>query len=549
MQSMARGLVAHRWRVGTLLVLLALVGLLDTSASGARSAQPLGAPSSTWTFLGSPGPEPIVSLIPSPSWPRGFLFAVQQVPGADPRVPHAAVSSVDGGRSWEPIRLQNQEAIPRSSPLVAAGPGSAAVAFLSAPDREGVAVLHRSTDATRWDPVLEAAGLPTISPNFATDGMVLLAATTGLYRSVDAGATWELVLPGPIKEIYFSPSYAIDGLLLAHSHRSLHRSVDAGASWQLVLDGGLAVHAFAPVFSPDFLERGIVIIPARGFLVRSRDWGATWEEQPGIPEGAWGVRFSPAFARDGTVFLAAGLAPSLGRGSESGTTPDLPGDVGLWISTDAGESWGPTADGLEIDGETYMNIRALAVSPNYEEDGAVFAVGMGPRNRPCGIGPGRSAALFLSRDQGRRWALGLAGLGSCTPQATIEFSRGHHDDGIALLSYANASSSAAQGCSVAVTSDWGANWRSASYSAFLGSCQRLLLEFRGKVVVVILARFIRGENLYLSLDAGESWEGLTPPSDSSGIVTALAPSPFFADDATLVVGTSSGEVWAVQLDL
>jgi photosystem II stability/assembly factor-like uncharacterized protein len=165
----------------------------------------------------------------------------------------------------------------------------------------------------------------TFSPAYARDGVLFLEAGGALYRSADAGSTWQKVLePGPLAlRASFSPDYARDGTILIQQGNSIYRSVDRGATWQLLPAAPWQpADEVALQLSPTFgQDRTVLAWGLPGLLYGSRDGGQSWQDlRAGLPAGGGGIRqvvFSPAYAQDGLLFLVpygGGLYKRAGQG-------------------------------------------------------------------------------------------------------------------------------------------------------------------------------------------------------------------------------------------
>jgi photosystem II stability/assembly factor-like uncharacterized protein len=144
-------------------------------------------------------------------------------------------------------------------------------------------------------------------------------------------------MTGTVSALYVSPAYARDQTLLATVGGKLCRSTDGGQSW-VRLRGGL---------------------PELGEYV------------PTVH-----VAFSPAFGEDHTLFYSAFLGETHGEG--------------VYRSTDGGETWQPSSDGLYD-----LRIHRVVPSPRYAVDATVLAY--------AHIQQGQ--ALYRSTDGGTQWSL------------------------------------------------------------------------------------------------------------------------------------------------
>src|SRR5436190_13126796 len=277
------------WRrvVGVLGLLAALSGAQSGLALPSRQA------GTTWGRLGPPGPQRIVALAPAPNWPQqGLLLAVRER-GAPVSPLHELVRTRDGGATWERL-----PAPANSITQIALAPGrvSGAVPVAFAVTRSGI---YRSTDAgSTWQQALAALGdtasssgpdpVFTLSPTFAADGLAFYAPAARLYRSTDGGTSWQQVLS------------VADAPLL-----------DAGTLTLPDGDGypGDPYHPWTrpTVFaSPDVARDGLAVYAARGRVYHSQDGGATWTlvDVPGGQQ-VQQVLVAPDFASSQTLFLAA----------------------------------------------------------------------------------------------------------------------------------------------------------------------------------------------------------------------------------------------------
>ncbi len=172
------------------------------------------------------------------------------------------------------------------------------------------------------------------------DPRVLIAGTrpAALYRSTNAGDTWtQLATPGicefseinmgptRVTQILFDP-YAADTLWASVEIGGLYRSTDRGKTWTF-LDRGLVsgdVHGIAIVQKPG-ASATILCTTNRG-LHRSEDQGESWTFQPLDSPWQYTRAVVPRLDHSGIVFLTNGNGP--------------PGSTGkLLRSRDYGVTW------------------------------------------------------------------------------------------------------------------------------------------------------------------------------------------------------------------
>lgn len=195
---------------------------------------------------------------------------------------------------------------------------------------------------------------------------------TGMYRSTDAGATWEnvgLETSGAFGRIAVDPSNpqrvfaaATGNLFVPGGERGLYRSDDGGDTWNLVLPGANdttgAVDVSIDPKNPDNIlvamwdhyrtpEKRVYAGPGSG-VWRSTDGGDTWTQSPEIvmedpnETGRIGVAFSPADPDRAYAIIANKLDGRFGamfRSDDGGATWEkLPGDSNL-VATQSSYGW------------------------------------------------------------------------------------------------------------------------------------------------------------------------------------------------------------------
>lgn len=178
-----------------------------------------------------------------------------------------------------------------------------------------------------------------------------------------------------------SPRFAVDGLALAATNVGLFRFADDGRSWQRAGNMGyVAVRCVA--FDP---SGAAFATTQSGTLARSTDGGNDWRT---LDLWAFGPINALAFAtdEDGRPCLFAAT------------------DEGIYRSMDGGASWQSANFGL-LD----LEILCLACSPNFAEDGVIWA-------------GGANGGLYRSRNGGRAWREAGHGLSDAAVQC-LEFSK------------------------------------------------------------------------------------------------------------------------------
>jgi photosystem II stability/assembly factor-like uncharacterized protein len=325
-------------RCSLISLLMLILAASATSPVLAAAAKPAPAPDAKTGLQDLPELKALKYRLVGPAW-GGRVARVTGVPG-DPHIYYAATASggvwksTDGGVDWSPI-FDDQ---PVSSI------GSIAVA----PSDPNV--------------VYVGSGEANIRGNVALGN--------GIYKSVDAGKTWNHVWTqeGQIGQMVVHPTNPdiAFAAVLGHAfgpnpERGVYRTTDGGRTWKQVLkknaDTGASAVTLDPS-NPNILFAGLWEArrypwdlksggPGSGLYV-SRDGGDTWKALTanGLPEGTWGK-------------IGVAVAPSDGRRvyalieAEKG---------GLFRSDDGGENWTLASGSHELRQRAWY-YTTLTVSP------------------------------------------------------------------------------------------------------------------------------------------------------------------------------------------
>lgn len=198
----------------------------------------------------------------------------------------------------------------------------------------------------------------------------------GMYRSTDAGASWQhigLEHAGAISRVRVHPTdptrlwVAVLGQIFGgNPERGVYRSTDAGETWEHVLsisaDAGASDLELDP-FNPRVLYAAAWRVERKpwtlidgsdeGGLFRSTDGGDTWDRlEGGLPTGVLGrIGVSASPARRGRLWTIVTAAD--GRG-------------GIFRSEDRGDTWKRVSDEPELltRGWYYSHLHADPADPN-----------------------------------------------------------------------------------------------------------------------------------------------------------------------------------------
>lgn len=312
-------------------------------------------PTDEWTAVSD--------VVLSPSFPDDMtLFAV---------VGTSLFYSTDGGDNWMEITLPfhiRGTTVEVSLSPVYARDGTLLVGLDCTP--VGGGILRSADEGRHW--IRANSGLTDLGiadlifPTGYGDDRTVFArgCFDGVFRSTDGGTTWQAASPRMASEdeqetlhqLVVSPTYAQDQTLWALSSSHLYRSKDAGESWQRADEGLEGLELDKLVLSPGYGTHETALVTAgRGIYVTRND-GGRWEQMELPLEELWvtDLFLSPGFATDGVLFVLGFDGEYLDR---------------LFRSADGGVTWLDVGERIP---DAYHT--ALALSPRYSEDGLVFLV-------------------------------------------------------------------------------------------------------------------------------------------------------------------------------
>ena len=302
--------------------------------------------------------------------------------------------SRDGGRRWE--RSWPDEADPAIAALAAADGASGPILLASTLEQ-----LYRSADGgTTWDALAPDAApalrvitpLPPGGPGTAFLGVGAVQVdgheTAGIVLTEDGGLSWRAVgqiragAPGwslEVGALAASPAYWQDRTLVARGVETradgqattrVWRSTDGGRSWAVWLEepGSFGPSLPSTLLMPPSSPSGSAILAAVAGSVATPIAGS-WERQGGQRRPVW--RWAGLGETVASV-TALAVPPGDRSGTATGRTVYAGSNAGPFVSRDGGRTFQPWADGYAGGG-----VVALAVSPDFDRDRLVLAVGVG----------------------------------------------------------------------------------------------------------------------------------------------------------------------------
>jgi photosystem II stability/assembly factor-like uncharacterized protein len=287
-------------------------------------------------------------------------------------------TSHDKGNNWvlvSPVQFGPDHHL--ETVVISPGFENDGVVFIG-PSQHEEASIHRSTDwGYTWETLtLPEAGYPVfnVSGDFAVDQTLVLAIDQHLYKSTDAGDSWDpvsLELPFSPDILELSPDFAVDSSIwIAGYGEGIRVSSNGGQSWGDLTNDIEPFVTDLEISAGYTADQTLFATIYNDGMFRSDNGGASWlslGEPTFSPD--FRIELSPSFQSDGTLFAGA-------SGISNG---------GAFRSTDRGDTWVDiTSDLLD------WYLPTIAVSPKFGEDSTlIMATTMGP--------------LYISEDAGDTW--------------------------------------------------------------------------------------------------------------------------------------------------
>lgn len=301
----------------------------------------------SWKRLGTPSQaNPVNSLYALPNSEGQALLA---------GTTEGIYLSQDGGKSWQLVCAE------LGAVLSLAGAGQLVVA-----GTYDSGVWQSADGGHTWESLsqgLAARGLARLVA--AGDSLFALGPNEGLWRTRDGGRSWAKVegLAAHLPLSAFAvarPAPGEEVLLVSSVMSGLLRSTDGGATWQVALEGP---DVLAFLVAEGAGDRRVWATTADGEVLLSDDLGASWTPLSTDAKGERGLLLiaSPHLADDDTLLL--GTAAEVGWRKRPA--------IHIWRSTDGGRNWRKILD--QPTTATWLDAVAPPAPRRKPYDGAYFA--------------------------------------------------------------------------------------------------------------------------------------------------------------------------------
>ncbi len=260
------------------------------------------------------------------------------------------LKSNDAGNHWDIVPIANAKKRGNRGMIIVTSPNFASDKTIYLGTQYGI--IHRSTNGGASFEFIGDVGNRDfnesisllISPDFSSDKTLYALGPEGVYKTVDAGKTWQPTATGnALKDIHIlqlamSPNYKLDQMLLAGTRSGILQTTDGGKTWAKlagnpdVETGYVEGIAISPNYQSD--RTFLVSVKGKG-LFQTVDGGKTFSQigqalldrnyqlakMGDVPSAGIPIQFSPTYASDRTIY---------GFGSAKGE---------VFKSTDAGNTW------------------------------------------------------------------------------------------------------------------------------------------------------------------------------------------------------------------
>ena len=399
-------------KIHAALFLFALLASLASAglAAGAGDNGPDSSASHllSWEVTGPLGGD-VRSLVVDPQDPQRLYFGT---------IDGQIYTTTDGGDTWSRLEGFNRPGLLIDNLII--DPRDSKVIYAAANKYKEAGGFFKTTDGGKsWSEAaqLKGEGIHSLTQSESNPDLLLVGTTKGVWRSSDAGETWEQLDTSATPGLIDVESLAIDprntNVYYAGTWYLPYKSTDGGKSWGITKTG---IIDDSDIFAIEIDDRNSnhVIMSACSGIYETRNAGEAWRKVNGIPSQSRRTRSilqNPA--KPDTIYAGTteGFWMSTNGGGDWKVTtnrqsfevnaiavhPKNPDTVyigtnnyGVMISRDGGRNFAPSNGG-------YSGRRAYAILPDREKPGRIYATTI---NTATGGG-----YFYVSNDNGETWQL------------------------------------------------------------------------------------------------------------------------------------------------
>ena len=327
-------------------------------------------------------------------------------------------TSSDGGETWSRLEAFNRPGLLIDNIII--DPRDSKVIYAAAHRHKESGGFFKTTDGGRtWREAeqLKGDGIHSLTQSSKDPDILLAGTNKGVWRSQDAGETWEQLNTDATPGLINVESLAVDprnsDVIYAGTWYLPYKTTDGGRTWNITKTG---IIDDSDIFAIEIDDRhpDHVFMSACSGIYETRNAGATWRKVNGIPSQSRRTRSilqNPAKPDSIYAGTTEGFWMSPNGGGDWKVTtnrqnfevnaiavhPDNPDTVyigtnnyGVMVSRDGGRNWAPSNGG-------YSGRRAYAILADREKPGRVYATTI---NTATGGG-----SFFVSNDDGETWQI------------------------------------------------------------------------------------------------------------------------------------------------
>jgi photosystem II stability/assembly factor-like uncharacterized protein len=438
------------------LLLIALFASCTASALAADNSDTAGQRILSWEVTGPLGGD-VRSLVVDPQDPQRLYFGT---------IDGQLYTTSDGGASWSRLEGFNRPGLLIDNIII--DPRDSKVMYVAGQRHKEAGGFFKTTDGGKtWRDAEQLRGEGVYSLTQADkDPDLLLAGTNhGVWRSRDAGETWEHLDTSATPGLIDVESLAVDprgtNVYYAGTWYLPYKSVDGGKTWNVTKTG---IIDDSDIFAIEIDERNPdhVIMSACSGIYETRNAGTNWRKVNGIPSQSRRTRSIMQNPAKPDIIYA-------------GTTE------GFWMSLNGGADWKVTTNRQNFE------VNAIAVHPKNPD-----TVYIGTNNY----------GIMVSHDGGRNWAMSNGGYSGRRAYAITA------DRETPGRIYASTINTARGGGSFFVSNDYGETWQLSARNMSPSLIVYSILQDEKDGNTIYLGT---NYGLYRSADRGASWSPVTAP--------------------------------------